>query len=615
MYIQLILLTCFIALPYIIVLMRNLIADIYLWQTKEYRLDRVWSQWHYEKDKGFRSELMTMLKIAFLTFAIAFTLVPEQEVLAVSFLMAFFFYWYQGLDFLQKLFRKKFVRFQLRSLRNLLIAAINIIIYLSPVVIMIVWLSSLNYIAPLPAEQQILLSQEATFNDIVSSFIPKNLEGVVVIRPEYIIIAIVTAVGIVTDLLGPLFVGLGVLLTSPLATIKRRMLIASAKKKLSKLKKLKVVAVTGSYGKSTTKELLYQILDKKFKTVKTEKNNNTDVGIALTILKKINSNTEVFVAEMGAYKIGETRDCCKIAPPDVAIITGIDQQHVSLFGGIKEVLASTYEVVEEMRPDGLTILNGDNEYCFKIAEKTNKRKLMYYSIHNASKLEASELSFNSKETSVKHKLSFPGNENVFVKDIESNEQGLAFIMNYDGVQYQIKTNLKARYNISNLMAAMLTANELGVTMAEVVKIVNKLDFAVPYLNVKEGINNSKIIDHGYNANPTGFLAALKFMQSLGIKQKKWVFTQGLIELGPERVATNNKVATAIIATADVLYTTDSALYEQIKIIKPEFEAKLVSSVFDFSVYYESLVKQGHYVLIEGSFPQEVLKKIYVNYYQ
>lgn len=615
MYEQLIILSCFLAFPYVIVIVRDLIADLYLWQTKEYRLDRVLSQWRYEKDKGHRSEIMTMLKIALLTFTVAFTLVPEQEILAVSFLIGYFIYWYQGIDFLQKLIKGKILRPQIKSVRNILIAIFSLIINLLPLAILLIWLGSLNYISPLPAEQQMLLSEKATFNDIVVNFLPRNIDGVVVLRAEYIIITLVTAIGVIADLIGPLWIAIAVFLTSPLSAIKRKILIGKATKKMKKLKSTKVVAVTGSYGKSTTKELLYQILGKKFKVVKTEKNNNTDVGIALTILKKIKPSTEVFIAEMGAYKIGETRDCCKIATPDVAIITGIDQQHVSLFGGIKEVLMSTYEVVEEMDDKGLTILNGDNEYCLKIAEKTSKRKILYYSIHNASKIDASELDFDDKEVDAKHKISFPGNENVFVKEIEMNKKGLAFILNFEGRQYSVETNLQARYNISNLMAALLTASELGVSMEELVKIINKLDFDVPYLNVKDGINESKILDDGYNANPTGFISALRYLKELKIKQKKWIFTQGLIELGPQRDVTNKKIAQEIVATVDAVYTTDSALYEQIKILKSDFEVKLVSSVFDFPAYYESFVKKGNYVLIEGSFPQSVLKEIYVNYYQ
>jgi len=123
------------------------------------------------------------------------------------------------------------------------------------------------------------------------------------------------------------------------------------------------------------------------------------------------------------------------------------------------VITSTYEVIEEMKDSGLAILNGDNEYCLRMAEKTRKRKMLYFSVHNSSQFEASEINFEESQDAkpVKHKTSFPANENVFVKAIELTKRGISFELNFLGKVYPVATNLKAVYNISNLMSAMLTA--------------------------------------------------------------------------------------------------------------------------------------------------------------
>ncbi len=611
MFTQILILTLLVALPYLIVIFRNLIWDIYLWQVKEYRWDRVFSQWMYEKDKGLRTALGMGLRIAFLVLVIAYYFRPQADALVIALIMAFFMYWFEASIFLSKLYHRKVLRPNIRSIRNILIAGLSVLIISLPLIAFCLWLANLNY----ATASATVFNELGNTNDFVKSVLPRDNSGYPVLSAEYTVVLFVTFYGLMADLLGPLWVMLGVVLTWPLSAIKRKLIVNKAKELMKHRSKLKVVAVTGSYGKSTTKELIYQILSKKFKTVKTEKNNNTDIGIAQTILKKINKDTEVFVAEMGAYKIGETRDCCRIAQPDIAIITGVDQQHVSLFGGISQVIASTYEVVAELKNSGLAILNGDNEYCLKIAEKTNKRKMLYFSIHNASKLEASEISFEDEEDKykIKHKISFPANENVFVKAIEFTKRGIAFKLNFDAKLYEITTNLKAIYNVSNLLSAILTAHELGMTMKEISKIINEMDFDVPYLNIFPGVNKSRILDDGYNANPTGFIAALKYFKTLKIKTKKWVMTQGMIELGPEREATNKKLAEEIVATSDAFYTTDRALFEQVKLLKPDFEAVLVKTVFDFSIYYENLVHADHVVLIEGAFPQDVLKKIYASY--
>jgi len=258
-----------------------------------------------------RSELGMSLRIAFLTLALAYYVQPQAGALMIAPIMAFFMYWYEGTLFIQKLLNRKVLRPNIRSFRNLLIIGISLLIILSPLAIFLVWLAT-----------QTDTSETNIISQIISQLLPREVNGATVLSPEYVAILFVTIYGLVSDLCGPLWVMLGVFLTWPLSAIKRKLVINRAKLLMQKRPNLKVVAVTGSYGKSTTKELIYQILQKKFKTVKTEKNNNTDIGIALTILKKINKSTEVFVAEMGAYKIGETRECCQIARPDIAIIPG-----------------------------------------------------------------------------------------------------------------------------------------------------------------------------------------------------------------------------------------------------------------------------------------------------
>lgn len=597
---QLVFLILFAAFPFFVVLVRNILADIYLWQVKEYRLDRVWSQIRFEKEKSLQSERVLFLKIGFITVLVAAIVLSNTALIVVTMAFIWFWYWYESLVFLQQLVRKKFFKPRLKSVRNLIIFAITIIVLLMPLVVLVIWV--------LNPEMNLAIS------NLIHNLVPKDAFGTVLLRAEYNLVLLITIFSLGYDLLGFILIAAGVALTWPLSYFSRQLIIMRAKRKMAKLKGLKVVAVTGSYGKSTTKELVQQILRQKYNTVKTEKNNNTDIGIAKTILKSLNKSSEIFVAEMGAYKINEIEDCCEIAPPSVAIITGVDQQHVSLFGGISEVLASTYEVVEQLKKGGLLILNGDNEYCLKIAEKAPSRKVMYFSVHNQSKLEASELSFEKEEVVIPHKINFPGNENVFVKEITHSKKGLNFVINAEGVDIPVKTNLKALFNISNLLAAILAARECGMTMDEIVSVVNNLDFNVPYLNEHQGINGSKIVDDGYNSSPTGFISALKFFRDQKYKGKTWVMTQGIIELGPGRDATNKQIASELVKSADCLYTTDRSLFEAVLKVKPDFEAKLVNSVFDFIPYYEHLVKKGQAVLIEGAFPQAVLKRIYQDYY-
>lgn len=599
-------LAAFVFLPYLLVFVKNLIADLYLWQVKEYRLDRIWSHWFMDRAKGTRNEVLISAKIAIATTTVFFLLIPSASVLLVGLILGFLIYWAEGFAFLQVFISKKFLRPSIKSVRNLLIVLLNIAYVLFLVYLFLGWLGAFH-IGNTPVH--IIISD----NFLFSQSLPTVVSGVNVFPIEFLILIHVTLGGIFLELVSPLITGLGVLITFPIAYLKRKYVINKAKRKYAGLKTIRTVAVTGSYGKSTTKELIYQLLSSKFKVVKTQKNNNTDIGIAQTILRDIKKNTEIFLAEMGAYKVGEIKDICEIAAPDIAIITGIDQQHITLYGGIPQILKSSYEVIEEMKPDGLAILNGDNEYCVKLAEKTRKRKKLYFSIRNSERMDVVDVKQNEKgneKQTLRHMVSFPGSENIFVSEIFETSKGLSFRLNYDKEVYQVNSNLKVIYNISNLLSAVLTAHELGMTMQEIVDIVNKSSFKVPYLNIYEGINESKILDDGYNINPTGFMAAINYLDNLKMSGKKWIMTQGMIELGDERVQVYRKVAQLIVKKIDYLYTSDKYLVEEVKKIHPEFNALLVNSVFDFPIYYKSLVKKGQLVLLEGAFPQVVLNKIY-----
>jgi len=601
---QLIFLLVFVSLPFWILILRNLIWDVYLWQVKEYRVDRIMSQWVYERDKGMRSELLTMVKIALLTVAVMMFLAPGANDLLIVYVLAFVIYWFEAFGFLQKLTRKKILRPNSRSLRNLLISLLVLVVMVVPYLLIFSWIGALtlgpNHIAV--TDNNVLLNVD------LRSILPKNVDGVTVLPAEYVVVVWGVLLGMAAELGGTFIVALGVLLTWPLSFLKRKLTLSKAATKLLHNRHVKVVAVTGSYGKSTTKELLYQLLEPDFKVIRTKKNNNTDIGIAQTILRDLRNDTEVFIAEMGAYKIGETRDCCRIAKPDIAIITGVDQQHVSLFGGIRQVIESTYEVIEELKDDGLAILNGDNEYCVRMAEKTSKRKSLYTSDQHMEKYyHKPSLDESANSTGAKDR---PGYEFSYITKIVKVSRGLKFNLRYANKDYTVTTNLQAVYNLSNLIAAVLVAHELGLSLEKIVKTINSMDFEVPYLNIYAGVNGSKILDDGYNTNPTGFHAALKFMDELKLKSRKWVLTQGLIELGPERAETNADLAKEIVARADGLFTTDSFLWDCVKKTNPKFEAILVNSVFDFPLYFAEQVKNNHIVLLEGAFPQEVLRQIY-----
>lgn len=137
----------------------------------------------------------------------------------------------------------------------------------------------------------------------------------------------------------------------------KKKIIQNAKKKLENLQHLEVVAITGSYGKTSTKDILYTLLWKKFKVVKTPKSFNTPMGIAQTILEEVKENTDILIAEIGAYKKGEIAEIAKFIKPDIGIITAIGPQHLERFGSIENIRKAKFELVENLSSSGIAILN------------------------------------------------------------------------------------------------------------------------------------------------------------------------------------------------------------------------------------------------------------------
>ncbi len=150
----------------------------------------------------------------------------------------------------------------------------------------------------------------------------------------------------------------GVLVSSVFALLKRRAIVERAKRHLERTRTI-VIGITGSYGKTTTKENLYEMLSRKFSTARTDGNFNTDVGVALSILKNVKKDTRYFIAEMGAYRRGEIEKICSFTNPAFGILTGIGNQHLDLFGSRENLIHAKKELLEALPANGRAYVNAE----------------------------------------------------------------------------------------------------------------------------------------------------------------------------------------------------------------------------------------------------------------
>lgn len=585
--------------PALVGIFRHIFQLLYIWQLKEYRIDRFMSFLRFEKKYAYVGTLLFLIKIALLLTGTLYIVYPNAGYLSFSYVIIFVLYFLHVEWLINELVGKRLVRPSLRSARNLLIISTVVIFILAIYARMLMWffqfdIQNINIMPP----------QELTLKNLNEAFNPSNDENAVVIPLLTLVVGIIFTVSLAIDLLVPLWTFMLVLVTSPLSYISRKRKIMSARKILRERgKNLKVVAITGSYGKTTTKELIYEILKDRFNVAKTPQNNNTAVGLAQTIKEYVKAETEVFVVEMGAYKKGEINESTNILSPDIAVVTAISQQHLSLFGSLEKLYEAKFELIDGLKDDGLAIFNGDDEKCLMMSRETSKRKIFFYKTYSTS--------YDYSKFSISKEPNATIDKNLYITNVEDLGEILLMQIRYSNELYSFKVALKEERFSINIAAAILVALELGMAMDEIVNKISSWDYSVEYLNVYNGINDSKIIDDGKSSNKEGFILALDYLDKK-FEGNKWVMTQGIIELGNQRLEIYNELANRLVTIATGLITNDEDLILAVRKVKSDFPVLKVNQINGFFDAYRYYVKKGDNVLIEGSFPQDLITKIKSN---
>src|SRR6185369_9060320 len=153
--------------------------------------------------------------------------------------------------------------------------------------------------------------------------------------------------------------------------------IEKAGQKIREHPKVQVIAVTGSVGKSLTKDYLATLLSQKYLVIKTEGKNNTAIGVAKTIIKKLDSNTEFFIAEISAYHQGEIGMLTRLIRAKIGVLTAITNQHLSLFKSLENIKKTNFELVESLPKQGFCLFSGDNQNTLSLYKKSKKTKVLY----------------------------------------------------------------------------------------------------------------------------------------------------------------------------------------------------------------------------------------------
>lgn len=265
-----------------------------------------------------------------------------------------------------------------------------------------------------------------------------------------------------------------------------------------------VIAITGSNGKTTTKELLIAVLSAKYKTYATEGNLNNHIGVPLTLLK-IKQDAAIAIIEMGANHIGEIASYCRYTNPTFGLINNVGKAHLEGFGsleGVKKTKGELYDYIRKF--EGTIFRNADLDYLEKMAQGIQKQ--VTYGTANAQ----------------------------IIGRAVNDDTMLKVAVLTSGMEVQIQTQLVGAYNLPNVLAAVAVGNYLNV---DIDTIKEALENYIPSNSRSQLIEkgNNKIILDAYNANPTSMKLALENMASLPA-ENKWLLLGAMKEMGEESVA-------------------------------------------------------------------------------
>lgn len=335
------------------------------------------------------------------------------------------------------------------------------------------------------------------------------------------------------------------------------------------------VGITGSVGKTSTKDLVHSILSRKFRTYKNPGNLNSHIGLPLALLN-MSDDYEYAVLEMAMRKRGEIRELCEIARPAYGVLTDISASHIGLLGSIEEIAMAKAELLESLPPWGLALLAGDNPWVRKVGELCKSPKI-YYGFKDDSDLRAWDVTF-------------------------SEDGSTAFKVSYRGNSYEFRLPIPGAHQVENALAGIGLGLYMGISPEEIQEGLSHVSLSPMRQEVIKS-NGLLIINDAYNASEKSMKAALDLLNMLG-KGRKIAILGDMLEMGTYGPEAHLRVGAYAREKADVLI----AIGELGAFIKKGWDEGTggtgYSSWFSDKMkaldYVKSVVEPGDTILVKAS---------------
>ena len=353
-----------------------------------------------------------------------------------------------------------------------------------------------------------------------------------------------------------------------------------AMKKLKSLTNLKVIGITGSYGKTSSKNILSDVLNVKFNAMPTPKNFNTPFGLTMTINNNLDKFNDYFIAEMGACKKGEIKELCDLVHPTYGILTKVGVAHLETFGSEENIQKTKFELIESLPSNGIGILNKDDPK--QVSYKGNfKCQILWIGIDNKD-------------------------VDVYAYNIKLSSAGTTFKVKFkdDKKTYDFSTKLLGKNNIYNILAALALGNSLGISKDMLVQGVKKVKQIEHRLEIKK-YYDMHLIDDAYNANPDGCKMALSVLDMM--PGKKIVISSGMIELGDLADKYHYELGQNMAKTTDEIILIGKEQTKEIYhgLIDSKYDKEkihVLSNVLDAFDLVHELKGKDTYILLQSDLP-------------
>lgn len=307
-------------------------------------------------------------------------------------------------------------------------------------------------------------------------------------------------------------------------TVKALQQIASYKRDLYDIP---VIAITGSVGKTSTKDIVASVVGEQYKTLKTQGNLNNHIGVPLTILGL--KDHEAMVVEMGMSNLGEITVLSKIAKPSIAVITNVGTSHIGNLGSRENILKAKLEILDGLKENGILIINNDNDLLHEWNKKNDNIKVVTYGIENKSNYNAC--------------------------NIISNENSSEFDMEIDS-QYgeKITVPVGGQHFVYNALAAAAVGEQLGIPFNKIKEGIEKLKLTKSRMEIIKLTNDVTVINDCYNANYDSMKAAIDYLAKSGANRKIAILGD-MLELGEFSQDLHTKVGMEVAKNKiDILIT-------------------------------------------------------------